>query len=116
VYELAIFTWLWVAGFDVLYATLDEEFDRREGLHSIPGRFGRSAALKIAALMHVGAFASLAILTASHLATLPAVLLLAIVGVLLIAEHRLSHRVEVAFFHVNASLGFVVLALVWAGI
>jgi 4-hydroxybenzoate polyprenyltransferase len=116
VYELAIFTWLWVAGFDVLYATLDEEFDRREGLHSVPGRFGRAAALKIAALMHAGAFASLAILTASHLATLPAVLLLAIVGILLVAEHRLSHRVEVAFFHVNASLGFVVLALVWAGI
>jgi len=116
VYELAIFTWLWVAGFDVLYATLDEEFDRREGLHSIPGRFGRTAALKIAAALHAGAFTALAILTMRHLATLPAVVLLALVGVLLIAEHRLSHRVEVAFFHVNASLGFVVLALVWAGI
>src|SRR6185503_14782051 len=116
VYELAIFTWLWVAGFDVLYATLDEEFDRREGLHSIPGRFGRTAALKIAAALHAGAFTALAILTIRHLATLPAVVLLALVGVLLIAEHRLSHRVEVAFFHVNASIGFVVIALVWAGI
>jgi len=116
VYQLAIFTWLWVAGFDVLYATLDEEFDRYYGLHSIPGRFGRATALRIAAAMHAIAFAALAILTARHLATLPALVLLAIVGVLLVAEHRLSHRVEVAFFHVNASLGFVVLALVWAGI
>jgi len=116
VYELALFTWLWVAGFDVLYATLDEEFDRREGLHSIPGRFGRTAALRIAAAMHAIAFVALAILTVRHLATLPALFLLGIVGILLVAEHRLSHRVEMAFFHVNASLGFVVLALVWAGI
>jgi len=116
VYYLAVFTWLWVAGFDVLYATLDEEFDRREGLHSIPGTFGKSIALKAAAAMHAAAFAALAILTLRHLATLPALVLLTIVGALLIVEHRLSHRVEVAFFHVNASLGFVVLALVWAGI
>ncbi|HET9887504.1 MAG TPA: UbiA-like polyprenyltransferase, partial [bacterium] len=72
VYELALFTWLWVAGFDVLYATLDEEFDRREGLHSIPGRYGKPAALRIAAMMHAIAFAALAILTVRHLATFPA--------------------------------------------
>ena len=39
---------LWVAGFDVLYACQDVEFDRREGLFSIPARFGVTSALWVA--------------------------------------------------------------------
>jgi 4-hydroxybenzoate polyprenyltransferase len=43
---------LWVAGFDVLYALQDLEFDRREGLFSVPARFGVRAALWLSALLH----------------------------------------------------------------
>src|SRR5919205_346735 len=50
---------LWTAGFDVLYACQDYEFDRREGLHSIPRRFGIVRALWIARALHAGAFAAL---------------------------------------------------------
>jgi 4-hydroxybenzoate polyprenyltransferase len=56
---LAIGTW--VAGFDVLYACQDVDFDRREGLHSIPVRFGVPGALRISRALHVVTIASLAI-------------------------------------------------------
>ena len=42
----------WTAGFDILYALQDEEFDRRAGLHSIPARFGTRPALVVSALCH----------------------------------------------------------------
>jgi 4-hydroxybenzoate polyprenyltransferase len=50
----------WVAGFDVLYACQDLEFDRREGLRSIPVRWGVPRALWISRALHVIAVAALA--------------------------------------------------------
>jgi len=43
---------LWVAGFDLIYALQDREFDRQEGLWSFPARFGESASLRMASLLH----------------------------------------------------------------
>jgi 4-hydroxybenzoate polyprenyltransferase len=51
---------LWVAGFDILYALQDLDFDRRVGLYSVPARFGVRAALWISALLHVGVLGLLA--------------------------------------------------------
>jgi len=48
----------WVAGFDLLYALQDEEVDRRLGLHSVPARFGASAALRLSALCFGAALAA----------------------------------------------------------
>jgi len=53
---------LWVAGFDVLYALQDLEFDRRTGLYSIPARFGVVGALWISALLHGAMLGLLALL------------------------------------------------------
>jgi 4-hydroxybenzoate polyprenyltransferase len=53
---------LWVGGFDVLYACQDLEFDRAQGLRSIPARFGVPASLLISRLMHVGTIACMAAL------------------------------------------------------
>ena len=39
---LGAFTFFWVSGFDVIYATMDESFDRAQGLHSLPARYGKS--------------------------------------------------------------------------
>ncbi|MDR1397925.1 MAG: putative 4-hydroxybenzoate polyprenyltransferase [Desulfarculales bacterium] len=50
---------LWIAGFDIIYALNDLEFDREHGLYSIPARFGREKALTIARLFHLGAVLSL---------------------------------------------------------
>jgi 4-hydroxybenzoate polyprenyltransferase len=43
----------WVAGFDILYACQDLEFDRREGLHSIPARFGVAQSITMSRVLHV---------------------------------------------------------------
>jgi 4-hydroxybenzoate polyprenyltransferase len=50
---------LWVAGFDIIYALNDLDFDRKHGLYSIPSRFGRERALTMARLLHLGALLSL---------------------------------------------------------
>jgi len=46
---------LWVAGFDLIYALPDQEFDREEGLFSFPAQFGERAALRVALGLHVAA-------------------------------------------------------------
>jgi len=43
----------WIAGFDTMYACQDIEFDRKEGLYSIPGRFGARGALNFARVFHL---------------------------------------------------------------
>ena len=48
---------LWMGGLDIIYATQDEEIDKRQGLHSVPARFGRAKALKIALASHLAMLA-----------------------------------------------------------
>ena len=57
---LAVAIGTWVAGFDVLYACQDLDFDRREGLRSIPVRFGVAKAIAISRALHVVTVAALA--------------------------------------------------------
>ena len=49
---LSGFVFCWMSGYDIIYALQDEAFDRSHGVHSIPGRFGRTAALAIAGATH----------------------------------------------------------------
>jgi 4-hydroxybenzoate polyprenyltransferase len=60
---LALAIFMWVGGFDVLYACQDLDFDRAHGLRSIPVRYGVKAALAIARCMHVAAIACLVALS-----------------------------------------------------
>jgi 4-hydroxybenzoate polyprenyltransferase len=46
----------WVAGFDTIYACLDADFDKGAGLHSLPSRFGRKGAFRLAVFFHLLAF------------------------------------------------------------
>lgn len=112
---LCSFTFLWVAGFDIIYATLDIDFDRGEGLHSLPARFGKRRALAISMTFHVVAFALLCVLYLMVMKGPLAILMLVAIGALLVLEHRQASNVELAFFKVNAVLGFVVLGFVAAG-
>jgi len=113
---LGAFTFFWVSGFDVIYATMDEAFDRAQGLHSLPARFGKATALKLSALLHVLAFGCLIALYITAFRPSPVTLsTLAALGGLLFLEHRLSNDVELAFFKINAVLGFGVLGFVATG-
>src|ERR687891_1243290 len=51
----------WLAGFDIIYSLQDYEFDRRQGLHSIPVRFGIASALRLSGLFHLGTVLFLAL-------------------------------------------------------
>lgn len=113
---LSLFTLCWVAGFDIIYATLDEKFDRESDLYSFPARFGRAQALRYSAMLHVFAFLVLAALFFTSLRSVAAAPLLALTGVLLYLEQKKADDVELAFFKINAMAGFVVFAMVVAGV
>ena len=111
---------VWIAGFDLIYACQDVDFDRLEGLHSVPARFGTATALRLARVCHV--------LTVLALASLPLFVPLAwpywvgltAVVALFVYEHSLVSptdlsRVDIAFFNVNGYISVIVLAAAAAG-
>ena len=86
---LALAIGTWVAGFDILYACQDVDFDRREGLRSIPVRFGVARAITVARLLHVVTILALfGVGRAAALGPAYAVGLVAVAG-LLVYEHTL---------------------------
>jgi 4-hydroxybenzoate polyprenyltransferase len=113
---LSLFTLFWVAGFDIIYSTLDEEFDRKETLYSFPSRFGRRTALRYSAVFHAVAFALLALLFVISAFSLLALPLLILTGALLYLEQKKAGDVELAFFKINAVAGCAVLAMVAVGV
>lgn len=113
---LAGFTLAWVAGFDVIYSTLDEAFDRQAGIQSLPARWGRSRALAIARALHAISWLSLAGLVFWRLNWQAALPFLLLVGILLVWEHRVAHDIDLAFFRINVWVGFAALLTVAAGV
>ncbi len=111
---LSLVVMLWTAGFDVLYACQDYEFDRREGLYSIPARFGIARSLWISRLLHAGAFAALlALYFMAHLGILALVGVI-VTGALLVYQHTLVRaddlsRLNAAFFTTNAFVSVILL-------
>ncbi len=109
----------WVAGFDILYACQDYDFDRKTGLYSIPVRFGIARALWIARLFHL---LSLLLLAALGWAMEMGLLYLAglgVIGALLLYEHRLVRpddlsKLDMAFFTMNGTISAVYFAFTLA--
>jgi 4-hydroxybenzoate polyprenyltransferase len=111
----------WVAGFDIIYACQDVEFDRRHGLSSVPARVGVRNSLRLAATCH---FVMVVLLVALYWVARPSLGIIYLAGIgmvaaLLVYEHQLVTPddltgVNRAFFHVNAviSVGLLVLVLV----
>jgi 4-hydroxybenzoate polyprenyltransferase len=112
----------WVAGFDMIYACQDADFDRQAKLRSIPAKFGVAGALRLAALCHLATIVLLAALPW----VCPQVPLgwiygigIAVVACLLAYEHLLVRptdltRVNIAFFNINAviSIGLLVVGAI----
>nr|MDQ2937501.1 putative 4-hydroxybenzoate polyprenyltransferase [Acidobacteriota bacterium] len=109
---LSLVVLLWTAGFDVLYACQDFDFDLKAGLYSIPKRFGIARSLFIARLLHAGAFAALlALYWFTHLGVFALIGVVATAG-LLIYQHRLVRaddlsRLNAAFFTTNAFVSVI---------
>jgi 4-hydroxybenzoate polyprenyltransferase len=109
---LSLVVMLWTAGFDVLYACQDYEFDVREGLHSVPRKFGVARSLFIARALHVAAF--LALLALYWITQLGVFALLGVIAtaILLIYQHRLVRaddlsKLNAAFFTTNAFVSVI---------
>jgi 4-hydroxybenzoate polyprenyltransferase len=110
---------LWVAGFDIIYACQDVDFDKQAGLRSIPRRFGVRKALYIAAACHALMIVPLFILGIIYPLGFVYFAGVAAVAVLLIYEHSLVRpddlsRVNLAFFQVNIviSIGLLVVGVI----
>ena len=105
---------LWTAGFDILYACLDTDFDRHQQLHSIPQRLGISAALKVASLLHLAMALMLFWLWYFGQLGSPFLIATSIVCILLVTEHRLVkpddlRRVNRSFFTLNALVSLILM-------
>ena len=103
--SLALMTY--ITGFDILYACQDIEFDKDEGLFSIPAHFGVKKALIIASIIHLASFCFFFLIYFVFDMNLMYFLTVVIIGFLLIVEHRLVKpddlsNVNFAFFHVNS--------------
>lgn len=118
---LSLAVLLWTAGFDIIYACQDREFDVRAGLRSLPQRFGIARALWIARTLHAAMFAALVgiyFLTGLHWLGLLGILATA---ALLIYQHRLVRaddlsRLNVAFFTTNAYVSVILFLTIAADI
>lgn len=122
---LALLLWfavtVWIGGFDLIYACQDVEIDRREGLQSVPARFGIATALTLARINHaltvialaaVGVVAQLGI--AFWIGLLIVALLLAYENAI-VKPNDLS-RVNLAFFNVNGYISVIVFVSALLGI
>jgi 4-hydroxybenzoate polyprenyltransferase len=101
---------LWTAGFDVIYSCQDYEFDRREGLFSLPARLGIAKALMAARGFHLLMLVALVMLGRAFSVGAAAWIGVAVVSALLLWEHRLVRagdlsRIDAAFFTANGWIG-----------
>ncbi len=111
----------YIAGFDILYACQDIEFDRKTGLFSIPAMFGIQRALLISTFMHILSFGALLTIYFVFKLEPKYLFFMLLIGGLLVLEHRLVRpdnldKINVAFFHVNSAISVMLFIAIWASI
>lgn len=117
--SLAVATW--VGGFDIFYTSQDIEFDRANGIHSIPQRFGITAAFWTAHGMHLATSTSLLVLGLWISLGWPYYIGWAIASALLLYEHRIispkdMSRLNQAFFQINGYISLTMLTATLASL
>ena len=122
--QLTLEAWLlglavacWIAGFDIIYATMDLAVDRAQQLHSMPADYGLGPALAVSRLLHAASVAALAGVGLGLGLGAPYWLGVALVAALLAYEQRLVSptdlsRVDAAFFSVNGVIAMLYTAAV----
>jgi len=120
---LSLAVMFWVAGFDILYALQDYEFDRREGLYSIPVKFGVKKSILISRAFHLIMVMLLSLLYFLNGFGLFYIVGLVIIAFLLVYEHSLVKendlsKLDIAFFNMNGYISliyfiFTVLDIYW---
>jgi len=113
---LALGVMFWVAGFDLLYSLQDIEFDKKNGLHSIPSKFGVNNTMWIARAFHMLAVMFWIAFVLRVGLGVWAQLAVVLSAIMLSYEHYLVNKdftkIDKAFFTVNGYLGFIFLLLI----
>jgi 4-hydroxybenzoate polyprenyltransferase len=114
---LAASVLFWVSGFDIIYACMDTEFDRRIRLFSFPSRFGIKEALRISAIFHVMMVVALILTVIVFRLSVMSWIAVFVVSITLIYEHSLVkphdlNRINMAFFTANSIISVLLLAFI----
>jgi 4-hydroxybenzoate polyprenyltransferase len=116
--SLGLAVLFWLAGFDVIYSLQDRDFDQKQGLYSIPVRFGVAGALRLSSFFHVVTVVFLALVGLSAQMGIIYWIGFAAVAIVLFWEHRIVSpndlsRINRAFFDYNAyvSIGYFLATL-----
>ncbi len=110
---LSLFTLFWATSFDIIYSTLDEEFDRSNNLNSFPVRFGKKRALFYSLILHIISYIFLLILFLVYTRNFLSLIFLIAVAILYYFEHKYAEKnVELSFFKLNAVVSFVVFLMI----
>ncbi len=102
----------YIAGFDILYACQDINFDKEQGLYSMPSRLGATKSMIISSLLHLMTFIFLVAMHFTFGMHPVFLLFLVAIGVLLIAEHKIVtpdnlENIDVAFFNINSVISIL---------
>jgi 4-hydroxybenzoate polyprenyltransferase len=112
---LSLFTLFWATSFDIIYSTLDEEFDSLNNLNSFPVKFGKKKALFYSIILHIISYVFLLALFISQTRNILSFIFLVLVAVIYYFEHKYAEKdVELAFFKLNAVVSFVIFLMVIA--
>ncbi len=109
-----------IAGFDILYACQDVEFDREKKLYSIPSRFGVKKAFLISALLHIFTLIFLSSIYFTEKFGIYYFILIAVISALYVVEHRIVKpddikNIDIAFFHINSVISVLVFVAILTG-
>lgn len=114
---LSIGVMYWVAGFDLLYSLQDMEYDKANGLFSIPSRFGQDATFFISRLFHAQTVLFWLLFVINAELGFFAYVGVAVAAVVLFFEHRIVlkdfSKIDRAFFTLNGYLGVIFFALIF---
>ncbi len=102
----------YITGFDILYSCQDIDFDKKEGLFSLPSKIGPEKAMRISSILHGCTFIFLLAMHATFGMHPVFLLFLGVIGLLLIAEHKLVKpdnltHINMAFFHINSMISIL---------
>ncbi len=114
---LGLFTLFWVAGFDIIYSTADEEFDRKNGLHSIAVSLGTKKAVTVSTLLHALSIIPLAALQIREFGgNIFSISVLLLICAVFAFERIKFSEINFAFFKLNVLAGTLVLVFILCGI
>ncbi len=114
---LSIFTFFWVTGFDIIYSVEDKDFDRENGLHSLPALLGAKTALLVSAVSHTVCVVPLIVLQFVEFdGKVFSLTALAVLYAIFLFVQVKSSETELAFFKLNTVAGAFVLVFILCGI